>query len=97
LKRLEGVITALITPFDAEGEVDEEGLRELVDFRVDGGVDGLFVCGTAGLGALMRPAQRETVFGVAAGDPCAPLRGMTEEEVTSLSQGLEAWGLMRLS
>jgi dihydrodipicolinate synthase/N-acetylneuraminate lyase len=37
------MITALVTPFDAEGEVDEEELREFVDFRVDGGVDGLFV------------------------------------------------------
>jgi dihydrodipicolinate synthase/N-acetylneuraminate lyase len=57
-------------------------------------VDGLFVCGTAGLGALMRHAQRETVFGVAAGDPRAPLRGMTEEEVTSLKQGLEKLGAL---
>jgi hypothetical protein len=42
----------------------------------------------------MRPAQRETVFEIAAGDPCAPLRGMTEEEVTSLSQGLEKLGVL---
>lgn len=94
MKRLKGMITALVTPFDVEGEVDEEALRELVNFRVDGGVDSLFVCGTAGLGALMRPDQRETVFEVAAGDPRAPLRGMTEEEVTSLRQGLEKLGVL---
>ena len=32
MKRLECMITALVTPFDDEGEVDEEGLKELVDF-----------------------------------------------------------------
>jgi dihydrodipicolinate synthase/N-acetylneuraminate lyase len=94
LKRLEGMITALFPAFDAEGEVDEEGLRELVDFRVDSGVDGLFVCGTAGLGALMRPAQRETVFEVDAGDPRAPLRGMTEEKVEALREGFEKLGVL---
>jgi len=43
---LSGVITALVTPFDAEGEVDMEALRRLIDFQVRGGVQGLFLCGT---------------------------------------------------
>ena len=61
-------------------------------------MDGLFVCGTAGLGTLMRPAQRETVFEIAAGDPRTPLRGMTEEKVEALREGLEKLGgIMRLS
>jgi len=99
LKSLEGIITALVTPFDAEGEVDEEALRELIDFQVDGGVDGLFVCGTAGLGALMRPDQRETVFEVSAdhsGGKVQILAGVgapSTEEAVSLARAAEAAGV----
>jgi 4-hydroxy-tetrahydrodipicolinate synthase len=63
---LSGVITALVTPFDGEGEVDVAALGRLIDFQVKGGVDGLFLCGTAGSGAIMRPDQRELVFREAA-------------------------------
>lgn len=57
-----GLITALLTPFDKFGEVKEDSLRSLVEFQIKGGVDGLFLCGTAGSGALMRPDQRIKVF-----------------------------------
>lgn len=61
-----GIITALVTPFDRKGELMEESLRELVDFQRKAGVNGLFLCGTAGSGAVMRPDQRKRVFEVAA-------------------------------
>ena len=35
----EGCATALVTPFRKDGSLDEKGLRELVDFQEDGGVD----------------------------------------------------------
>ena len=99
MKRIEGIITALVTPFDAEGEVYEEALRELVDFQVDGGVDGLFVCGTAGLGALMRPDQRERVFEVAADHSASRVQVLagvgtpSTEEAISLARAAEAAGV----
>lgn len=61
-----GVITALVTPFDREGELLEESLRELVEFQIGAKVNGLFLCGTGGSGAVMRPDQRRRVFEVAA-------------------------------
>ena len=59
--RIEGVITALVTPFNQEGEVDEEALRGLVDFQVKSGVDGFYPCGTAGEGMIMSLEQRRKV------------------------------------
>lgn len=44
----QGVYTALITPFTASGEVDHEALRRLVDFQIEGGVDGIVPVGTTG-------------------------------------------------
>jgi 4-hydroxy-tetrahydrodipicolinate synthase len=47
------VIVALLTPFDAEGGLDEPALREHVDDLVEAGVDALMPCGTTGEGALL--------------------------------------------
>ena len=46
--KLEGVYTALVTPMAADGKVDEKALRRLVDFQVEGGVQGLVPVGTTG-------------------------------------------------
>jgi N-acetylneuraminate lyase/4-hydroxy-tetrahydrodipicolinate synthase len=59
--RFEGVIPPLITPFTENGEVFEKGLRDLIDFQVEKGVKGLFVCGTYGSGPLMTVEQRKKV------------------------------------
>jgi 4-hydroxy-tetrahydrodipicolinate synthase len=46
--KLEGVYTAIVTPFGADGKVDEKALRRMVDFQVEGGVQGLVPVGTTG-------------------------------------------------
>lgn len=43
-----GVYTAMVTPFDENGAVDEETLRQLVDFQIENGVSGLVPTGTTG-------------------------------------------------
>lgn len=43
-----GVFTALVTPFDEQGKVDDEALRRLVDFQIENGVSGLLPTGTTG-------------------------------------------------
>ncbi|MCY1136967.1 dihydrodipicolinate synthase family protein [Actinoplanes sp. Pm04-4] len=45
---LHGILTALATPFAADGGIDEARLRALVDRSVDGGVHGVVVCGSTG-------------------------------------------------
>ncbi len=47
VKRLKGVYTALATPFK-DGSVDGAGLRRLIEFQIEGGVDGLVPVGTTG-------------------------------------------------
>lgn len=58
--RMKGVVPPMITPFTAEGELDVPGLRKLVQFLRDR-VDGLFICGSYGAGALMTLEERKTV------------------------------------
>ncbi|NIM44128.1 MAG: hypothetical protein GTO54_00575 [Nitrososphaeria archaeon] len=61
MRDFEGIITALLTPFDREGEVLEDALRKIVDFQVTAEINGFFICGTAGSGPLMRVDQRMRV------------------------------------
>lgn len=43
-----GVIPALVTPLDREGELLEQGLRDVLDHVIAGGVHGVFVLGSSG-------------------------------------------------
>ena len=43
-----GVYTALITPFTAQGTVDEKAFQEFVEWQIEQGVHGLVPCGTTG-------------------------------------------------
>ena len=46
--RLHGCGTALITPFQRDGSLDEPALRSLVAWQVESGIDFLVPCGTTG-------------------------------------------------
>ena len=46
--RLQGAITALVTPFNQDGSVDVETLKKLVQFQIKGRIDGIVPCGTTG-------------------------------------------------
>ena len=60
--RPKGIIPAMITPFDKNGTIDEEGLRELASWLVSQGVHGLVVCGTTGEFVNMAPEERKRAF-----------------------------------
>lgn len=42
-----GAIVAIVTPFKA-GEVDEKGLRSLIEFQIENSTNGIVPCGTTG-------------------------------------------------
>ncbi|MEM2672999.1 MAG: 4-hydroxy-tetrahydrodipicolinate synthase, partial [Candidatus Hadarchaeales archaeon] len=44
----EGVLTAMVTPFLENGELNEEGLKKNVEFQIRSGIDGLVPVGTTG-------------------------------------------------
>src|SRR5512146_76498 len=45
---LRGCGTAIVTPFTADGSIDERALRALVAWQVESGIDFLVPCGTTG-------------------------------------------------
>jgi 4-hydroxy-tetrahydrodipicolinate synthase len=65
-----GAFTALVTPFK-NGEVDVEAVESLVEFQIEGGIDGLVPCGTTGESQTLSEEEDrlviETVVRVTAG------------------------------
>src|SRR5215468_5387167 len=61
-KSFQGTGTAMITPFKADGSVDERALRRFVDFQIEGGVDMLLPCGTTGEGATLDENETDRVI-----------------------------------
>jgi 4-hydroxy-tetrahydrodipicolinate synthase len=59
------VITAIVTPFRADGAVDFESFRELAAFLVDHGSDGLVVCGTTGESPTLSDEEKLELFAAA--------------------------------
>jgi 4-hydroxy-tetrahydrodipicolinate synthase len=70
-ERLGGAMTALVTPFDPSGGLDERALERTVRRQIDLGIDGLVPCGTTGEGATLTADEQarviEIVVRVAAG------------------------------
>ncbi len=56
-----GAITALVTPFK-NGQVDEKALRDLIEFQIAGGVDGLVPCGTTGESPTLSHDEHDRVI-----------------------------------
>ena len=48
IDKLQGCGTALVTPFQKSGQLDEVALGELVEFQIDAGINFLVPCGTTG-------------------------------------------------
>jgi len=51
--KLKGIVTALITPLTASGELDEEALNRLIETQLTSGIHALFVLGSVGEGPMM--------------------------------------------
>jgi 4-hydroxy-tetrahydrodipicolinate synthase len=59
---LRGALTALVTPFAADGAVDLATLRQLVRWQVLAGIDGLVPVGTTGEAPTLNRRERERVI-----------------------------------
>lgn len=66
MKKVKGVYTAIITPFDGNGKLDEEGLRRNIRYQVSAGVDGIVALGTTGEAPTLSSHEKERVMVIAA-------------------------------
>ena len=59
--RLQGSLTALITPMRADGSLDEKAFADLVEWQIAEGIDGLVPVGTTGESPTLSHAEHKRV------------------------------------
>ncbi len=62
--KLEGTTVAMITPFTTSDEVDEEGMRENINYLMDNGVEGLLAAGTTGESATITHLEQRKMMDI---------------------------------
>lgn len=58
------LLTAMVTPFDQNGEVDFNATRKLVNYLIDNGTEGLVVAGTTGESPTLTVEEKVELFKV---------------------------------
>jgi 4-hydroxy-tetrahydrodipicolinate synthase len=88
--QLHGVLTALVTPFTADGLIDESSLRLLVDRSIDGGVDGVVACGSTGEFAALSSEERRLVVETVVEHTAGRVPVVAQTGATSTAEAIRA-------
>jgi len=84
-----GIVVPMISPVTADGDVDEEGVRQVVDHLAEGGVDGFMALGTNGEGPSFSLSQRRRLVEIAVEQAGRRLRVYAGIGGTSVSESIE--------
>ena len=89
LREVMGIIPPLTTPFTQNGRVYQEGLETLVEFQIEKGTHGLFICGTYGSGPIMTIEERKQVHEIVVGQARGRTTVIAHVGTTSTEQSVE--------
>ncbi len=67
-RELGSILTAMVTPFDAQGNLDEQAAVRLMHHLVEHGSDGLVLCGTTGEASTLTDEEQLALFELAIGE-----------------------------
>ena len=62
MKKLEGVVSALVTPFDENDNIREDSIRRIINYNLKNGVFGFYACGSTGESLLLTLDERKRVL-----------------------------------
>ena len=102
MKNFGGIFTALLTPFDKNGKINEKELEKLVKYNIEMGVNGFYVCGSTAEAFLLSTDERKQVLDVVkdtAKDKTliAHIGSVNEIEATCLAKYAETLGYDAIS
>src|SRR5215813_11332035 len=101
-QRLAGCGTALVTPFNADGSLDEGALRALVDWQITEGIHFLVPCGSTGEAATMTLDEHRRVVEITVQQAkgrvpiCAGAGSNDTEKAIALSKAMRDAGVTHL-
>jgi 4-hydroxy-tetrahydrodipicolinate synthase len=84
-----GTYTALVTPFDRKGRVDEEALGTLIEAQIKGGVDGVVPVGTTGESPTLDMEEHIRVIRLAVEYSAGKLKVMAGVGANSTDEAIE--------
>lgn len=61
---IKGIIPAMVTPLKKDETLDEDGLREVINYLIESGVHGIFCCGSQGEIYSLKDEERRRVIEV---------------------------------
>ena len=64
MKDLKGIYTALLTPFTADGRINEKELIRLVRYNLELGADGFYVCGSTAEALMLSAEERVEIMNI---------------------------------
>lgn len=95
---IDGIIPALLTAFGNDGQIDAKGVAKLARYHMDVGASGFFLCGSAGEGIYMSPAERRRIVEIVATEAAgqasiiAHVGAMSTDEAAMLARDAKAAG-----
>ena len=100
---IKGIIPAMVTPFDANEELNEHALRQLVNHLIDGGVHGLFPTGSQGEFYALSNSEKHRIWEIVVDETqgrvpvYAGTGAITTRDVISLNKLAEQAGINAVS
>ncbi len=103
MANIKGIIPAMVTPLNDREELDEAGLRSLVNYLIERGVHGLFPVGSQGEFYAFSPEEKRRVWEIVVEETagrvpvCAGTGAVTTRQVIELNKIAEAAGVDAVS
>jgi len=94
MTKFEGIIPPMLTPFDENGELDLEILKDFVDYLIEGGVHGLFPSASSGEFSTMTIEERKKVIKTVIGQNDGRLKVVPGTGSSSLKEVIELSGFV---
>ena len=86
--QLRGVLTALATPFTADGTINEASLRILVNRSIAGGVHGVVACGSTGEFSMLSSDERRLVVEIVVDQVAGRVPVIAQTGATSTAEAI---------
>ena len=62
MNKFHGTGVAIVTPFEPNGQVDYDGLKNVIEYLISGGVEYIVSLGTTGESATLNHAEKDQVW-----------------------------------
>jgi 4-hydroxy-tetrahydrodipicolinate synthase len=98
-----GIVPAMVTPLTTTETLNRDAFRQFINYLIDGGLHGIFVCGTSGEFYGLTPKEKQEMFEIAVEETSgrvpvyAGTGAITTKECITLTQIAESCGVDAVS